>query len=151
MLTVICQYLKNWFSDDQPKKLGDFQIESGVISTDTGEDIGLQSGQYFRVIGSVFNDGVWKEGSTSGMVDESFSGAVWLMALPKEIEALDAEMEEWMTKYGGVDSPNLSPYDSESFAGYSYKKATGSSSSGNNVLNDCFSAFSTRLRLYKRI
>lgn len=154
MLTEICQYLKNWFDWNQPKIYGTFQIADGVITAVSGEDLGIQDGQYFRIIDSTFNDGVWKYGDTdnaTNMKGETFSGSVWLLAIPREIIALSDEMDEWMKQYGGVNSPNMSPYSSESFGGYSYSKAQGYASAGGGMLNTVFATYASRLNLYKKL
>lgn len=44
----------------------------------------LQEGQYFRVVGSVFNDGLYQY-PTKDMIDEIFDGAVWALAVPKAV------------------------------------------------------------------
>ena len=49
MLTELCQELRNWF--ERKKFFGTFTIESGQIDLPDGS---LQSGQYFRIVGSVF-------------------------------------------------------------------------------------------------
>ena len=53
MLTEICQELKNWF--DLERHFGVFTIENGELSLPF-----LMDGQYYRICGSVFNDGVQK-------------------------------------------------------------------------------------------
>lgn len=121
MLTELCQELRNWFVKD--KYAGTFTIENGQLSVDF-----LQSGQYFRVIGSVFNDGVHQYPATD-LTDEEFDGAVWALAIPQAVINLDTVISEWQTKYGGADSTAMSPFQSESFGGYSYSK---SASYGNN-------------------
>ena len=150
MLDQICAYLKNWFDRDQPKYYGTFKIENGQI-TFPGGDMGIQQGQYFRVIGSVFNDGVWRYG-TDQLTDEEFTGAVWLMAVPHSLILLAAEIDLWQNRYGGVDSANLSPYASESFGGYSYTKSQGGSASGNaGGAVGWESVFAPRLRRWKKL
>lgn len=122
MLTELCQYLKNWFVDDNDKHSGKFVISGGKIAP----LFNLQEGQYFRIIGSVFNDGVHKSDET--LVDEDeFKGAIWLMKIPPSIIDLDERITEWID--ANKDAIN-SPYQSESFGGYSYSKASGSSTSG---------------------
>lgn len=147
MLTEICNYLKNWFDYDQPKFEGDFKIENGVISFNGG-DMGILQGQYFRIIGSVLNDGVYTLEDT--LDDESFTGCVQLMAVPKDVRAIAAEIQEWQTKYGGVNSQNMSPYNSESFGGYSYSKGSGSNTSVSSVPT-WQSLYADRLARYKKI
>lgn len=128
MLTELCQELRNWF--DKERYFGTFTIDGGQL-TDSSF---LQDGQYYRIIGSVFNDGVhvWPE---DDLVDESFEGAIWAMAVPPTVIALSEEIDEWRDKYDGVDSVNMGPYSSESFGGYSYSRSSGSSSGYGNKGN----------------
>lgn len=118
MLTDLCQELKNWFQSEI--LYGTFTITDGEILSDKP-----QVGQYIRICGSTFNDGVYQYGS-HGLTDETFTGSVWLMCVPQAVVDLSERMTEWMNKYGGADSAALSPFVSESFGGYSYSKgATG--------------------------
>lgn len=150
MLSEICLYLKNWFDWNLPKYYGQFTIENGVLSYVRG-DMAIQTNQYYRIVGSVFNDGVYKKG-TETLTDETFEGAVWLMALPNEFEALVSEIEAWQGKYGGVDSQAMSPYQSEGYGGYSYTKVSGSSSSGSDSSNPTWqNVYANRLRRYKKL
>lgn len=119
MLTDLCQELHNWF--DLERHTGQFTITEGVLAASF-----LQSGQYFRVIGSVFNDGVWQYG-VDELTDETFDGGVWALGIPKAVVELDQEITAWQTKYGEAA---IGPYSSESFGGYSYTKATSSSGGG---------------------
>ena len=140
MLSEICSEIKNYFSNGMPKYVGDITISNGVL-----EDCGLQEDQYYRIIGSVFNDGVHKH-PADDLHDEVFNGAVWHMAVPKEVIDLATEIEQWNAKYGGTDSAALSPFQSESFGGYSYTK--GSSESGGSGWK---SAFGARLNKWRKI
>ena len=115
MLTEICAELRNYFEVPNGRHFGNFEISGGSIAP---LDF-LQEGQYFRIVGSVFNDGVYQYPATS-LTDEVFEGAVWAMALPPTLIALSAEIEE----YNDSDAGKASPYTSESFGGYSYTKAT---------------------------
>ena len=118
MLTEICAELRNYFEVPNGRHFGKFTISGGSIAP-----LGfLQDGQYFRIIGSVFNDGVYQYPATS-LTDEVFEGAVWAMAVPPTLIALSAEIEE----YNKSDAGKASPYTSESFCGYSYTKATDAS------------------------
>jgi len=151
MIDEICAYLNNWFDRDMPKYFGTFKIENGQIVFPEG-DMEIQRGQFFRVIGSVFNDGAWMYGIDQ-LNDETFTGAVWLMAVPQAVVLLAAEVEAWQQKYGGVNSENMSPFSSESFGGYSYQKAQGSQSdaSGGSVGVSWQSVFAARLRRWKKL
>ena len=128
MLTELCQELKNWF--ELKKYFGTFTIEGGQLADSSF----LQNGQYFRIVGSVFNDGVHQK-PADDLVDESFEGAIWAMAVPPTVIALSEEIQEWRDKYDGVDSVNMGPYSSESFGGYSYSRSSGNSSGYGNKGN----------------
>lgn len=120
MLTELCAELKNYFLRDANKDIhaGEYTIENGSIELPF-----LLNGQYFRIVGSVMNDGVYQY-PVSNLYDEEFSGAVWAMAVPLSVIALADEIEEW----NAANSEALSgPYQSESFGGYSYSKAAGGS------------------------
>ena len=149
MLTQVCQYLKNWF--EVATFVGSFEIIDGVITSLDDGDMGLLDGQYYRIIGSVFNDGVHKYGDTKDILeDESFTGAVWAMGVPKALIALLSEIEAWRAKYENIDSEAMSPFTSESFSGYSYSKGAGSGSSGSNVAT-WQSAFASALAPWRKI
>lgn len=152
MLTEICAYLKNYFDFNMPKYYGRFIVNDGIIVSDTGEDMGILSGQYFRIIGSVFNDGVYTQ-HDERLTNETFDGAVWLMAIPQSLVALASEIELWQNKYGGVQSPSMSPYNSESFAGYSYSKSSGAGAgaTARTGATGWQSAYADRLIRWKKI
>ena len=118
MLTEICAELRNWFVVPDGVHIQTYTISGGSIAP---LDF-LQEGQYFRIIGSVFNDGVHQY-PASDLTDEIFHGAVWAMAVPPAVIDLATEIEE----YNKSDAGKASPYISENFGGYGYTKATGSS------------------------
>lgn len=125
MLTQICQYLRNWFVRQQFS--GTFVVEDGEIKYADGTTLPLLPEQYYRVIGSVFNDGV-KQYCVDTLRDEpTFEGAVWSMAVPPDFIELVAEIEKWC---GDNAQALSSPYASESFGGYSYSLRSGGGSSG---------------------
>ena len=150
MLTELCLYLKNWFDLDQPKFFGRFKIENGTLISLNDGDMGILENQYYRIVGSTFNDGVYKHGSEQ-LIDESFNGAVWLMAVPPAVISLVTEIALWQEKYGSVDSSNMSPFNSESFAGYSYSKSSGGSSASSSSVPTWQGVFADRLRRYRKI
>ena len=122
MLTELCQELRNWF--DRERYTGTFEITGGNITADF-----LQTGQYFRIIGSVFNDGVHQY-QANDLQDETFDGAVWALAIPCPIIKLATEIAAWREKNEAADSANMSPFMSESFGGYSYSKGASNRSTG---------------------
>ena len=121
MLTEICQYLRNWFVRD--KLTGQFVVSGGSITYADGTALSLLEGQYYRIVGSILNDGVHCVGDT--LTDEpSFSGAVWSMAIPPDFLALVDEIGTWVENNQNAIN---SPYTSESFGGYSYTLRSGTS------------------------
>lgn len=148
MITEICQYLKNWFDRDQDKFYGNIKIEDGNIKCND-EDIVLLNDQYFRIIGSLLNDGVYQYPSTE-LKDESFDGAIWSMAIPPAVLALSEEIDEWQNANGSATSTAMSPFQSESFGGYSYSKSSGSAESGGGN-GGWQTAFANRLSPWRKI
>ena len=112
MLEKMCAECRNYFIKDI--HFGTFKIESGAIEP---LDF-LQERQYFRIVGSVLNDGIYQY-QTSELTDEVFDGAIWAMSVPPSFIALASDIKTWQDKDG-----KPSAYTSESFGGYSYTKAT---------------------------
>lgn len=109
MLEAVLTYLNNWFAHEI--YTGQFSIEGGNLFPPI-----LQVNQKFRIVGSVFNDGLHYCGER--LTDEKFTGSVWALAVPKKIELLVEEITKWSEK----NQPGA--YTSESFGGYSYTRAT---------------------------
>jgi hypothetical protein len=145
ILTEICDYLNNNFWE---KKIeGSFSIVDGYINVPA-----LKNGQYFRIIGSTFNDGVHKYPitATTKLTDEEFKGVILAMAVPATVIAIASDITEWQAKYGGASSEAMSPFNSESFDGYSYSKSgSGNANSGSNVTWQ--DVFGGRLNKYRKL
>ena len=113
MLETVLMYLNNWFVvgryDDT------YTIEDGKLTLPF-----LAIGQYFRVFGSLFNDGLHQY-PAADLMDETFDGTIWALAVPKAVISLSEEISAWNEKNGVAG-----PYSSESFGGYSYTRATKS-------------------------
>lgn len=120
MLEQVLREIKNYFIREVYE--GTFTISNGALA-----DIDfLLEDQYFRIDGSLFNDGVYQYPATK-LKDETFTGEVWAMAVPPTVIALSEEIEAWCEKNKDVVE---SPFTSESFGGYSYQKGLGASGSG---------------------
>ena len=123
--------------------------EEVTISDGAIDAVGLKDGQYFRIIGSTFNDGVHIY-PASDLKDEVFEGSIWAMAVPATVIAIASDIKDWQTKYGGADSDAMSPFTSESFAGYSYSKSgSGNANSGSNITWQ--DVFGGRLNKYRKL
>lgn len=143
MLSELCGYLNNWF--DKLRVIGEFTIENGELDPD---EIEVIDGQYIRIVGSVLNDGVYQYPVT-GLKDETFDGAIWLLAIPPEVITLSENIKAWRDKYETADSAALSPFLSESFGGYSYSKGTASGQ--NNSAGTWTDVFAGQLKRWVRI
>ncbi len=149
MLNEICAEIKNYFTYESDLHIGDFTISGGVISPSF--DIPTD---YIRIVGSHFNDGVHVRGEQGfSLTDEAeFHGSVWVMSPPADFLALVAEIEAWQEKNGSSDSVAMSPFQSESFGGYSYSKGSGNSnSSGASSVPTWQSTYASRLKRFRRI
>ena len=139
MLEQVLMHLKNWFLVPGGIHEGTYTIEDGGIALPF-----LANGQYFRICGSVFNDGLHQY-PASDLKEETFDGTVWALAVPQAVIDLSTEIESWQTKNGDA---SVSPYQSESFGGYQYSKATDSASGGAVTWQ---SAFRSRMNAWRKL
>ena len=135
MLEAVLTHLHNWFPAKNGKHAGAFVIASGVLSP----DIGLMPGQYYRIRGSTFNDGLHYVGE-SALTDEACDGEVWALAIPRAVQELAGEVAAWVEKNPETDKV------SESFGGYSYSRAQNASGG----VGGWQAAFSGRLNAWRR-
>ena len=120
-LEEVCAEVKNWFCTSQT--WGTFKIEDGLLDV-SGAEIDARNGQYIRVVGSALNDGVYTF-PPENLTDEKFDGAIWVLSVPKSFLSLVSRINSWCEKNEfALDSP----YQSESFGGYSYTKPSSSES-----------------------
>lgn len=129
MLEQLLNYLHNWFRvryGVDGKHPGTYTVENGSIVLPF-----LQNGQYFRIIGSVFNDGLYIYGETIldenrneiKLTDETFTGSIWALAIPRAVIRTAAEMGEVTDQISKITGQIIeNPFTSESFGGYSYSK-----------------------------
>lgn len=136
MLDEILAEIRNYFIVNVHS--GKFEVIGGNLSP---LDF-LKDGQYFKIHGSIFNDGVYRY-PESGLVDETFSGEIWALAVPPTLIALVADIEDYEKKA----KENVSPFASESFGGYSYTKATD----GNGSPLTWKTVFAKKLNRWRKI
>ena len=110
----ICAEINNYFVQMNDIAVGTFSIVEGKLVP----DMEVLDGQYYRIVGSVFNDGVHY--SDDVLKDEpDFRGGMWLMRVPQDVIECAERVITWMDSHAGDIA---SPYTSESFGGYSYTK-----------------------------
>ena len=139
MLEQVLMHLKNWFLVPGGIHEGTYTIEDGGITLPF-----LVNGQYFRICGSVFNDGLHQY-PASDLKAETFDGTVSALAVPQAVVELAAEIEAWQKKNGDASG---SPYQSESVGGYQYSKATDSATGGAVTWQ---TAFRSRLNAWRKL
>lgn len=135
MLQQVLEYIHNYF------------IKTPNPGTYTIDDSGMPSplpslleGQRIWITGSVLNDGVYTfhadgirdddDTNAAGLQPETFAGTICALAVPPAVIALAGEISQWVENNG--DAIN-SPYQSESFNGYSYTLKSGGSAQGSSA------------------
>lgn len=141
MLEELMRECRNYFLIPGGVHPDTYTIKNGSIALPF-----LRAGQYFRVVGSVLNDGVYQYGNCS-LRDETFDGAIWAMAVPTEFLHLEEEIKAWRTQYENAAN---SPFQSESFAGYSYTKSSTNGNSGGSVTG-WQGVFASRLNKWRKL
>lgn len=137
MLEQVLMHLNNWFCDSQ--YYGTFSVIGGLIEVPE-----LQNDQYYRVVGSVFNDGVYRYGLDTLPADETFTGEIWALKLPPTFLSLVEEINTWQKKNGAANGP----YQSEAFGGYSYTLRSSSEGEDGTTWEG---AFRKRLNVWRKL
>lgn len=75
----------------------------------------MEAGQYYRIVGSKYNDGLHKNGEK--LVDEEFFGDIWMLDIPPALVKLADEIAAWQMdhfdsdrKWQDVFAKQLEPY-----------------------------------------
>lgn len=146
MLETVCAHIHNYFCPDENIVRGTWTIEGGSIDL---SDLSILPGQYFRVVGSALNDGVYQYPATD-MAAETFTGQIWPMKPPRQFLQTVTDIEAWQAKYGEAMA---SPYQSESVIGvYSRTKQGGNTTQGASADADGWkSAFRSRLNPWRKL
>lgn len=140
-LTEICEYLNNYFW--RQKIQGTFTISGGSINVPA-----LKENQYYRILGSTFNEGVHKY-PTDNLIDETFEGSIWSMAVPQTVIGLASDIKKWQEKYEDAESIAMSPFTSENYTDYSYSKSAGGADGNGSA--SWQAAFGSRLKPFRRL
>lgn len=140
MLERVLRHIHNRF--ERECYSGSFSIEDGELGR-----VKPQEGQYYWIEGSIFNEGLHQH-PAADLTDEQFDGAVYLLAIPRGLVELAERISDWTEK--NTDTLD-SPYQSESFGGYSYTKASGSTSSDGGGLDGWMLHFRNELNPYRKL
>lgn len=141
-LKAICDYIHNYFEKDIVE--GEFTITGGLLDTNK---VNILENQYYMIKGSIFNDGIYKHTSTD-LTDETFKGTIITMAVPKDVLDVLKRATEWEQENAKVLQ---SPYQSESFGGYSYSKGASNNKDGSTGQFSWRDVFGSELKAYRKI
>lgn len=135
MLYEIMKHINNFFLTGELYSQT-FTIKNGKISLSS-----MQDGDYYLVLHSKYNDGVYKYPSDE-LKDETFTGEVAILAPPSAFIALCEEITAYNEK-----TATLSPFQSESFGGYSYSRAMNA----NGTFQSWQDAYRPRLNTWRKL
>lgn len=138
-LYEVLVYLRNFFPGEKWQFFGE-EITDKRLSLP-----GLENGDYYLIEGSRRNNGIHVYGN-SDLRNETYTGIVTEVCVPPALLELLDEINAWQDK--NVEAIQ-SPYQSESFGGYSYTKASGNTASGE--VTSWKTVFGPRLRAWRKI
>ena len=138
-LYELLMYLRNFFPGEKWQFFGEDITEKRLLLP------GLENGDYYLIEGSRRNNGIHVYGN-SDLRNETYSGIVTELCIPTELLILLDEINAWQEKHAEALQ---SPYQSESFGGYSYTKASESGGTGESM--SWKTVFAPRLRIWRKI
>lgn len=145
----LCAECRNFFQRSIIR--GSFTVRDGAFEP----LLDVPDGAWIRVVGSVFNDGVYQY-PHGPFADETFRGAVWVLAIPEDFVALLNDINAWEAANrdaianATAEILSAGPYTSESFAGYTYTKKTSLGDVATSW-RDPRLGFSARLNVWRKI
>ena len=149
VLEEVLLHIHNWFVRDS--------IEVSGCTVDDGElpasvTSGMLEGQWYRVEGSYLNDGLHLHPATD-LEDETFDGMISVLAIPKPLLRIVEEICDWTESNANALQKALgSPYQSESFDGYSYSiRSDLMPNSASGGLSGWQAAFASRLNPWRKM
>lgn len=149
-LEQVLLHIHNWFERGSVTATN-CRIEDGALPDSVASSI--LEGQWYRIEGSVLNDGLHRHPAVD-LEDETFSGTIALLAIPRALLNVVDEIDDWIQATDKANKKALeSPYQSESFDGYSYTLKGGSSGSnaGGGSLGGWQAEFASRLRPWRKL
>ena len=136
MLTQVLDYIHNYFVPLQAVQQT-YTVSGSMISP----AFGAEEGDRFLICGSRRNDGIYTyhangimnddDNTEAGLQDETFAGTIRVMSVPPALVTLSGEISQWVESNSDALS---SPFQSESFNGYSYSLKSGGGKGGSGPL-----------------
>ena len=146
MLTEVCDYVHNYF-ESGTVYTDDYEIADGSINLDSI----LKDGQRFKLCGSALNDGIYTYFHGGEVYDDDGTKLIYMASekfrgsiVPVIFTSMVKDIKEWQERNQAIIE---SPYQSESFGGYTYTKMTTSVSG----LLSWKNVFGSKLNAYRKI
>ena len=149
ILEEVLGSIHNWFVRDSMAVSG-CEISDGALPASVTSD--LMATQWYRITGSVLNDGLHQH-PAEDLADETFDGTIDTLVIPRPLLKVVEDIGEWVeaNKKGSVKAQE-SPYQSESFDGYTYTIKSGSTSnSASGGLTGWQAEFGSRLNQWRKM
>lgn len=148
ILEDVLWHIHNWFVRDSMTVSG-CEISEGALPASVTSS--LMPTQWYRITGSVLNDGLHQH-PADDLTDETFDGTIDTLVIPRPLLRVVEEIADWIDDYDeGMRKAMRSPYQSESFDGYSYtNKAASASNSGSGGLTGWQAEFAARLNPWRK-
>ena len=162
-LEEVLSHIHNWFPAGTAS-VEDCEISGGALPASVSAT--LLDGQWYRIQGSILNDGLhlyrstYPSGQSSDLEDETFDGTITSLAIPKVLLGIVEEIQQWIADYKAAreylsQTASKGAYQSESFGGYSYAirgdLASNSGSGGSGGLSGWQAEFASRLSPWRKM
>jgi hypothetical protein len=155
-LEKVLYHIHNWFPVGFAQVV-DCEIADGELPAPYSSS--MLDGQWYRIQGSIMNDGLhrhwvtYPEGEESDLVDETFSGTITLLAIPKPLLSVAEEIDEYIQDTREADrAARSAKFRSESFDGYSYTLRDDSrAKNGSSGLTGWQAAFASDLSPWRKM
>lgn len=147
-LEDILYHIHNWFVYDQIGT-GYCEITGGTLPASVSAK--LLEGQWYRIEGSVLNDGLHQHPDEE-LSDETFDGTITSLAIPRPLLRLAQRIQDYIDQTAEATvAARTSPYQSESFDGYSYSLKSGNgANSASGGLTGWQSEFMSDLNAWRK-
>ena len=146
-LEDILWHIHNWFGRESVT--AKVEIAGGELPASVSAR--LMEGQWYRIEGSYLNDGLHQHPDTE-LSDETFDGTISLLAIPRALLRLDQRIQDYIDQTAdATEKARRSPFQSESFDGYSYSlKGGNGSNSASGGLSGWQSEFAGELNAWRK-
>lgn len=149
ILEDVLWHIHNWFVYDSIDVYS-CQIDEGALPASVTSS--LLEGQWYRIRGSILNDGLHQHPAVD-LTDETFDGGLDTLVIPKPLLRVVEEIQGYIERNAdAVERAQSSPYQSESFGGYTYTlRSDLTADSASQGLSGWQAAFASRLNPWRKI